>query len=291
MSQENLLLDNVWVLRLDQAGGRAPGNKAFKLTEHLDRAREAGCEHIVSFGGAWSNHLHALAAVGADMGLRTTGIIRGGERSTPMLDDARAWGMELIPVSREEYRRRNQPAYLESIAARFADGLVVPEGGGGACGVIGCQRIAAIINRLNRHWRRVVVAVGTGTTLAGLASGLDCAEELVGVSALKGAPGLAADVERALEEAGLTSRLPWEINHNFHAGGFARVSASLRDFMLAFERGQALTLEPVYTGKAMYAIDAMRRSGAWLSSEPTLFVHTGGLQGRRGFDWLDQNCQ
>ena len=284
-------MDNVWVLRLDQASGIAPGNKVFKLRGHLARAREAGIEHIVSFGGAWSNHLHALAAVGAELGLRTTGIIRGGERRTPMLADASNWGMELIPVSREEYKQRNQTAYLDAIADRYAPCVVVPEGGGGAPGVIGCLQIAEIINGFDRHWGRVVVAVGTGTTLAGLAAGLDCADELVGISALKGLPTLAADVQQALDDAGLEARLPWQVSHDYHCGGFARTSAALRAFMLEFEQRQGLKLEPVYTGKAMYAIDAMRRRGAWAVTEPILFLHTGGLQGRRGFAWLDQNCQ
>ncbi|WP_162846046.1 1-aminocyclopropane-1-carboxylate deaminase/D-cysteine desulfhydrase [Seongchinamella sediminis] len=278
----------VHILRLDQSGGPAPGNKRFKLRYHLAAAKARGRKRILSFGGAWSNHLHALAAVGAELGLETIGIVRGGEHSTPMLEDARAWGMELVPVSREEYRRRADPNYIEALAARFGPCLVVPEGGGGAEGVRGCLDIAGMINQLERHWSRVVVAVGTGTTLAGLAAGLACADELLGVAALKGAPGLDAAVQQALDTAGLAARLPWRIDHDYHCGGFARSNAALRLFMQEFEQAQRVPLEPVYTGKALFAVHSLLASGQWSATEPVLVVHTGGLQGRRGYDWLDR---
>lgn len=288
---QQLKMDNVQILRLDQCGGAAAGNKVFKLRRHLASARARGLGRVLSFGGAWSNHLHALAAVGAELGLQTIGIVRGGEHETAMLKDAQAWGMELVPVSRQEYRRRHEPAYLESLTARFAPCLVVPEGGGGTEGVRGCLDIGGIINRLGRHWSRVVVAVGTGTTLAGMAAGLECTDELLGVSALKGAAALDAAVQQALDESGLRASVPWRLNHDYHCGGFARSNAALRSFMLEFERVQQVPLEPVYTGKALYAIHALLSSGRWPATEPVLFVHTGGLQGRRGYPWLDQNCQ
>lgn len=284
-------MGNVQVLRLDQWGGVAAGNKRFKLRRHLARATEQGMGRVLSFGGAWSNHLHALAAVGAELGLQTIGIIRGGEQPTPMLEDARAWGMELVPVSRQEYRRRYESAYLETLAARYAPCLVVPEGGGGPEGVRGCVEIAELINRLDRHWSRVVVAVGTGTTLAGLAAGLECADELIGVSALKGAGALADTVQQALADTGLQAKVPWRLKHDYHCGGFARTSPALRAFLQAFEQVQKVQLEPVYTAKALYAVHTMLRSGQWSPTEPVLFVHTGGLQGRRGYTWLNQGCE
>ena len=281
-------MHNVWVLRLDQCGGLAPGNKVFKLRPHLAEAQRRGVEHVISFGGAWSNHLHALAAVAADLGLRSTGIIRGGESETAMLKDARTWGMNLHPVSREEYRRRHDADYQCGLVQRFDPCLLVPEGGGGPEGVRGCLDIAAIINGQARQWSRVVVAVGTGTTLAGLAAGLNCAHALVGISALKGARDLHARVELALADAGLQAALPWEINHEYHCGGFARADTALQSFMLEFERVQGLALEPVYSGKALYGVHAQLASGAWSAAEPVLFIHTGGLQGRRGYPWLKQ---
>ena len=276
---QGLNMGNVQVLRLDQFGGHAAGNKRFKLRYHLANARARGITRVLSFGGGWSNHLHALAAVGAELELETIGIVRGGEHVTPTLADAQAWGMKLVPVSREEYRRRDDPAYRESLAACYSPCLVIPEGGGGAEGVRGCLDIAGMINSLDRHWSRVVVAVGTGTTLAGLAAGLECADELLGVSALKGVSALDKTVQQSLDAAGLQARLPWRVIHDYHCGGFARSNAGLRAFMQQFEQVQGVPLEPVYTGKVLYAVHGLLKSGLWSSGESILFVHTGGLQG------------
>ena len=281
---------NAWAdmnQRLDQMGGRAPGNKVFKLRGHLDAARAAGIGHIASFGGAWSNHLHALAATGAELGLQTTGIIRGGEHTTAMLADAQRWGMSLMPVTRAEYRRRDEPEYLRQLQQRLGPGcLLVPEGGGGVAGLRGCLDIADLINRLDRQWSRVVLAVGTGTTLAGVVAGLDCAREVVGVSALKGADGLEADVDALLQASGRSARCAWRIDHRFHCGGFARSNSALQSLVLALQWERELLLEPVYTGKALYAVHSLLASGEWSSAEPVLVIHTGGLQGRRGYPWL-----
>ncbi|MEH6586392.1 MAG: pyridoxal-phosphate dependent enzyme [Halioglobus sp.] len=279
-------MDNVRVLRLDLVGGSAPGNKVFKLRGSLEQARREGVCRIVSFGGAWSNHLHALAALGAELGLETVGIVRGGERETAMIEDIRCLGMKVVPVSREEYRRRNDSDYLQNLQRQYAPCLVVNEGGANPQGVRGSMEIADLINKLGHDWARVVLPVGTGTTLAGLAAGLDCADELVGVSALKGASDLDQRIAAALANSGLSPRLPWTIVHDYHCGGFARANALLRTFITEFERVQSLKLEPVYTGKMLFAIHSLLASGQWRRDEPVLAIHTGGLQGRRGYPWL-----
>ncbi len=124
-------MGQVTILRLDQTGGAAPGNKAYKLRENLRLAREEGVRRIVSFGGGWSNHLHALAAVGAELGLETVGLVRGeeGEGDTPTLEDARRWGMEIRRLPRGLYRRRNDPDFIVEIQRQYRPCLVVPEGG------------------------------------------------------------------------------------------------------------------------------------------------------------------
>lgn len=279
-------MDNVRVLRLDLLGGSAPGNKVYKLRGSLEQARRDGVSRIVSFGGAWSNHLHALAALGAELGLETIAIIRGGEQETAMIQDIRCLGMKLIPVSRQEYRRRNDSDYLQNLQRKFSPCLVVNEGGANPQGVRGSMEIADLINTLGQDWSRVVLPVGTGTTLAGLAAGLDCADELVGVSALKGANDLDRRVAAALDSSSLSARLSWTILHDYHCGGFARASAQLRRFITEFERVQSLPLEPVYTGKMLFAIHSLLASGQWHRDEPVLAIHTGGLQGRRGYPWL-----
>jgi 1-aminocyclopropane-1-carboxylate deaminase len=278
-------LGHVSLLRLDRAGGLAPGNKAFKLRGNLEQARSHGLRRLVSFGGAWSNHLHALAAVAREQAMESIGLVRGGEQETAMLADARGWGMQVIKLSREEYRRRNDPAYLDEIAARFSPCLVIPEGGANAAGVKGCREIAQLIREVAPGASRIVLPVGTGTTLAGIVSGLAPTAEVVGISALKGALDLDQRVRVALSGKGIEQRARWRILHDHHCGGFARVTPGLREFILAFEAVHGIPLDPVYTGKMLYAIHRMAGRGEWGDDPPILAVHTGGLQGRRGFDW------
>ncbi|RLA57661.1 MAG: hypothetical protein DRR04_12445 [Gammaproteobacteria bacterium] len=283
---QGLSLANVTLLRLDQLGGNAPGNKWFKLQGNISQARSQGMKTLATFGGAWSNHLHALAATGRELGLQTIGIVRGEEATRPsaMLQDARRWGMKLVYVSREEYRRRDQPEYIDQIQARFAPCLVIPEGGANRAGVEGCRAIGRMFVDAGMVDHRVVLAVGTGSTLAGVAAGLGAGFNpgVVGVSVLKGALDLDARV------AAFAGRdcASWRILHNHHCGGYARVNPALREFILAFEAAHHIQLDPVYTGKVMYAVHQLITSGKWGENDPIAVIHTGGLQGRRGFPWL-----
>jgi 1-aminocyclopropane-1-carboxylate deaminase len=328
-------MGNVALLRLDQAGGPAPGNKSFKLSGYVAKARHLGIARLVSFGGVWSNHLHALAATGHHLGLQTVGIVRGernGAQSfeqsfetpfdqtaiqsdsqrvrrldyvdepTAMLRDAQRWGMQLVHVSREAYRQRNSADYQRQIADRFAPCVLIPEGGASALGAQGCSAIADMLRR-NAHWaRRILLPIGTGTTLAGLAASLDDRYELIGISALKGAVDLPIRVQVLVDELtnGLAKRTRagpnsgsapgrharWRVLHDHHCGGFARVSLPLRDFMLAFEAAQGIPLEPVYTGKMLFALHQLYLRAELDPTVPVIALHTGGLQGRRGYDWL-----
>lgn len=282
-------MDNVALLRLDQTGGPAPGNKSFKLSGYIAEARRLRVSRLVSFGGAWSNHLHALAATGYHHGLETVGIVRGELpcEDTAMLADARRWGMRLVHVSRHEYRRRDSADYQRQIAARFAPCVLIPEGGASALGARGCGAVAAMLRRCGYPAQRIVLPVGTGTTLAGLAASLDEGCELIGVSALKGAADLSARVQALIAGIATGSHARWRILDDHHCGGFARVSPPLREFMLAFEAAQGIRIEPVYTGKMLFALHRLYQRGEWDPAIPVLALHTGGLQGRRGYSWLE----
>mgnify|MGYP001817216127 FL=1 len=283
-----IAMGNVSLLRLDTGGGLAPGNKQFKLKGNLLAARRLGISRVLSFGGAWSNHLHALAALGAQQGFATVGIVRGddGDADTAMLADARRWGMQIVRVSRSEYRRRGDKDYQAQLRDQYAPCLIVPEGGANTEGARGCSAIAGLIKAQLHDARHILVPVGTGTTLAGIAAGLDSSYRVTGVSALKGATDLECRVSQAVAAQAAHSTASWEILHDEHCGGFARVSSGLRDFILAFESVHAVALEPVYTGKMLYAIYRRLQSGEWSPVAPLLAIHTGGLQGRRGYPWL-----
>jgi 1-aminocyclopropane-1-carboxylate deaminase len=285
-------LRNVSLLRLDQTGSPAPGNKSFKLAHYFDEARHRGISRLVSFGGVWSNHLHALAAAGQHHGIATIGIVRGDEcgEDTAMLADARRCGMRLLPVSREEYRQRHTVAYQQQLLAQFGPCLLIPEGGASVMGAMGCAAIAELIREHAPLARTIAVPVGTGTTLAGLAAGLDEHRELFGISALRGAFDLDERVRDLVDAlghgVGSGHCARWRVLHDFHCGGFARVDSPLREFMLAFEAMHRVSLEPVYTGKMLFAIHQLRKRGEWDTNSPVLAIHTGGLQGRRGYPWL-----
>ena len=281
-------LGHVSLLRLDQTGGPAPGNKAFKLRHYFSEAKRLGITRLVSFGGAWSNHLHALAATGYQLGVETVGIIRGelSEEKSEMLKDARRWGMRIVYVSRQEYGQRHDMAYQQQLIEYFAPCILIPEGGATRAGVRGCMAVADIIRRRAPLARQIVVPVGTGTTMAGLVAGLNESFEIHGISALKGAHDLAQRVEGLLPRSARNNRAHWRILHDYHCGGFARVNVLLREFMLAFETIHGIELDPVYTGKMLLAIHQLRAGGAWNEGASVLAIHTGGLQGRRGYSWL-----
>lgn len=277
---------SVSLLRLDRLGGLAPGNKAFKLKINLEVAREQAVSRLVTFGGAWSNHLHALAAAGQENGFQTVGIVRGERPPQPsaMLRDAERWGMQLVYVPRSEYALRNDPVYLERLTRQFGPCHIIPEGGANTAGVRGCMDIVNYLPPETLGGGKMVLAVGTGTTLAGLVAGSGNGREVIGISVLKGARGLERDIECALEPFAQRDFAPWHICHDFHCGGYARVSPELREFIEEFERIHGIPLDPVYTGKMLFAIYSRLRDNRWHG--PITAIHTGGLQGRRGFPWL-----
>ncbi len=274
------------VLRLDLVHPLAGGNKWYKLRYNLQGLQPG--ERILSFGGAWSNHLHALAAVGAELGLETHAVVRGERPETlsDTLQDALDMGMVLHFVSRGEYRRRHDADYQAGWQARLAPCRLVPEGGANLAGARGCQEILS--PTLLADTDLVALACGTGTTLAGIAAALEAPRRALGVSVLRGDGGMRERVKHLLAQLGAGARDNWRVEQRFHGGGYARVAPELRDFMLEFEQRQGFALDPVYTGKLFYALYRLRASGELAPGTRILALHSGGLQGRRGFDWLPE---
>lgn len=285
---EGQSLGGVQVLRLDRCHPLAGGNKWFKLRLPLERACAQGHQRLLSFGGPWSNHLHALAAFGASAGFATIGVVRGDATAEPTatLRDCAARGMTLVHLSRGDYRRRHEPAFQQALLDRHGPAALIPEGGDCADGARGCLPIGRAIATACPRGATVVLPAGTGTTLAGVAAALGPAYTLLGISALKGALDTAERVRRNLAALGGGAGADWRMVHDAHEGGFARVSAPLRDFQLWAEAALELPLDPVYTAKALFALWRMRSRGDIDHRRPVVVVHTGGLQGRRGYAWL-----
>jgi 1-aminocyclopropane-1-carboxylate deaminase len=265
------------VLRADLIDAEISGNKYFKLLPNLQVARAQGHTTLLSFGGPWSNHLHALAAAGRRYGFRTIGLVRGEQSGllTPCLQDAANWGMELHFVTRQDYRRKTEAAWLQTLVERFGPHYLIPEGGANLAGLQGCQHLLPV----GGDYSHLLLACGTGTTLAGLVT--VSAVPVLGIQVLKGAGYLQQQISQMLQQHGQEATCEWQVLDDWHGGGYARMSAELLAFMRRFETDTGVPLEPVYSGKLMQALVGLIRQDYFPPGARLLVIHGGGLQGRR----------
>ena len=271
------------VLRLDCIDPLISGNKWFKLTEHLAQARHAGATGVMSLGGAYSNHLHALAAAGKRFGFSTVGLLRGHPRDTPTVLDLKAFGMQLHWLGYGGYRARHEAGFWLPWREQYPGFHPIPEGGGGLAGAQGCgvlvEQARAQLGSLGwSDYDAWWLAAGTGTTLAGLALAEAGAHPVYGAMAVPDDHGVAQYVS-AIVQDGYTLL-------DASRGGFAKADPLLLDFIQRTEQACGLPLEPLYTGKALLALKQQIEAGHFAPGTRLIFIHTGGLQGRRGFsDW------
>jgi 1-aminocyclopropane-1-carboxylate deaminase len=271
------------------------GNKFYKLFFNLQAAQQQGCSQLLSFGGAYSNHLHALAAAGHRYGFATIGVVRGERpaRLSPTLLDAEAWGMRLIFLSRSEYRDKKDHEVIDDLRRRCGEFYLIAEGGAGLVGAQGMQLMGqALEQQLKGDYTQVCVACGTGTSLAGIASGIHETKSALGFSVLKGQGGLAADIaliysqlvsnsERKLADVAAN----WQLISGYHCGGYGKKHPDyLIQFWQSFEQSAKLLLDPIYTVKMFWGIHCLAQQNYWPRGSRLIVVHTGGLQGRRGFN-------
>ena len=270
------------VLRLDQLWPALSGNKYFKLKHNLRRASVEGATAMLSFGGAFSNHIHALAMAGQHYGMPTIGVIRGeaSQALNPTLRDAKAAGMQLHFVSRQDYRRRYEPAYWQQLRQRFGNIYIVPEGGNNRLGAEGCREIVDYLPAADRY-DLVAVPCGTGNTLAGLAAALPASKQVLGVAVLKGAAYLERDIAAMLAAMGAGSRANWRLELDCHGGGYAKLTPALAAFVDWFSSAH-VPIEPVYSGKLLHALWQMIAAGQFAPGTRIVAIHTGGMQGLRG---------
>ena len=263
-----------------------PGNKARKLKYNLLRARAEGHTQLLTFGGAYSNHLAAVAAAGRLYNFATIGLVRGEERLplNSTLNRCVANGMRLHYLDRLTYRRRAAPEFLVELQRQFGPAYPLPEGGTNALALRG---VAELISELRQHtdFDAVVVAAGTGGTLAGLTLGLAEAAypaRAVGVAALKGADFLRAEVDTLLAATGCVGG-HYELHTDYHFGGYAKLPAELRTFIRQFEADYSVLLDPIYTGKLLFGVLDLIEKGHFAPGSTVVAVHTGGLQAWEGF--------
>ncbi len=266
------------VKRLDLIHPVVSGNKWYKLKYNLLAAQAEGATTLLSFGGAYSNHIHALAGACKMLGLSSIGVIRG-EPHTPLnatLHYAQSCGMRLHYLNRSDYRLKHTDVIQQRLKDQYGDLYIVPEGGSNALALKG---VAELIEELGDDYDRLCCACGSGGTLAGLISGLNGHKQLEGFAALKGADFLYTDVRRLLIAAGRVDPGNWQINLDYHFGGFAKKTPQLLAFMRQFEAEQGIPLEPIYTGKLFYGLFEKIKAGAYPRGTRIIALHSGGLQG------------
>ena len=273
----------LFIKRDDLLHPEISGNKWRKLKFNLDKCVHQKNAGILTFGGAYSNHLVAAAAACASVGLKSIGIVRGEElnsKSNGTLVRCEEYGMELQFISREEYSLRNERYYHEELLLESSNFLVVPEGGANYLGMIGCQEL---ISEIDGDFDSIFVAQGTTTTSCGLALGLDEDQKMYVVPTLKGFNSF-EEMNSLFNKAALSQEAIDQIENQivvcdqYHFGGYGKCTQELLEFIHDFHTNHTIKLDPVYTGKAMYALMDLAKSGT-LDNQKIIFIHTGGIQG------------
>jgi 1-aminocyclopropane-1-carboxylate deaminase len=261
------------ILRLDQLHPVVSGNKWFKLKYYLQDALDTGCTTVCTFGGAYSNHIVAVAYAASAAGLKSLGYIRGDASGSPSptLLQAASFGMELRYLSREQYNHK------AGLVNNSADKNIywINEGGYGALGAKGAAGILELVPAgLHTH---ILCAVGTGTMMAGLVKAAEPGQQVIGISVLKNHQGLEKEVRELLDPA--EAAKPFRILHDYHFGGYAKHPPALIDYMNLLWKTESLPTDIVYTSKLLFAAQDLVTKNDFPAGSRVLLIHSGGLQG------------
>ncbi|MEM0518090.1 1-aminocyclopropane-1-carboxylate deaminase/D-cysteine desulfhydrase [Aequorivita flava] len=279
LSLFNISGNRLFLKREDLIHPFVSGNKFRKLKYNLRLADKQGYKTILTFGGAFSNHIAAVAAAGRELNFKTIGIIRGEELESkitenPTLSLAKNCGMQLYFISREAYRQKAEIDFINKLKTQFGDFYLLPEGGTNALAVKGCEEI---LNEKGLSADYICVSVGTGGTLAGLVVASEENQRVLGFSALKG-------TFQAKEISKFTSKTNFKITDAYCFGGYGKIDFELVRFINEFKEKTKIPLDPIYTGKMMYGIMDLLKKGHFKENSCIFAVHTGGLQGIAGMN-------
>ncbi|WCM41067.1 pyridoxal-phosphate dependent enzyme [Flavobacterium sp. CBA20B-1] len=264
----------VYVKREDVLHTEISGNKFRKLKYNLEEAKRLGFTKLLTFGGAYSNHIAAVAAAGRDFGFETIGVIRGEElqekyTKNPTLKKAEKDGMQFQFVTRTQYREKNNGAYLADLKQKYGDFYLIPEGGTNDLAVKGCEEI---LTSEDKMFDIICCAVGTGGTISGIINSLQPHQKAIGFPALKG-DFLQEDIKKHAKNS------QWNLVTDYHFGGYAKINDDLKQFMKQFFKKYLISLDPVYTSKVFFGVIDLISKGYFKSDSKILIIHTGGLQG------------
>jgi len=262
------------------------GNKLRKLKYNLIEAKNQQKHHLLTFGGAYSNHLLATAFAAKKCGFKATGIVRGNELAynqavwSETLFRCQRLGMNLLFVSRADYRLKEQAEVVKSQLAHIDRSFVLPEGGTNALAIKGVAEIVAEIEQQTKTPTHIFCPVGTGGTLAGLVQGVAEQQwlcQVFGVSVLQGLQSVKDEVKQWFKD--MKNPPTWKILDDFHCGGYAKTTPELVRFGITFEQQHGFSLDKIYNNKSFYALAQLIKSGQITNADRPLIIHTGGLQG------------
>ncbi|NHN25385.1 1-aminocyclopropane-1-carboxylate deaminase/D-cysteine desulfhydrase [Flavobacterium jejuense] len=276
----NIALPNnieIYIKREDLLHPYISGNKFRKLKYNVRKAIEVDSELLITFGGAYSNHILATAAAGREYGIATLGVIRGEELydkifDNPTLSLARKFGMQFQFVSREVYSKKEEVSYIEDLLKTHNKSYILPEGGTNDLAIQGCEEI---LTDEDVDFDYVCCAVGTGGTVSGIINASNEGQKIIGFSALKG--DFLSDVI-----CKFVTKSNWNINNEYHFGGYGKVTDELITFLNDFYDSTLIPLDPIYTGKMVYGVLDMIQKNKFSNNCKILLIHTGGLQGIKG---------
>jgi len=260
---------HIGILRLDLIHPEISGNKWFKLKYNLQQVKKVNNTTVITFGGAFSNHIAATAVACKLEGIKSIGIIRGEETSAdnPTLSLAKENGMELLFVSREEYSQKSDGAYMQRLRYMYPEAYIIPEGGDNFLGQKGCEEI---LTTETNHYATIFCAHGTGTTYKGISKSLLANQEL--------------NVVNALNFEAITSEPQTTVFNNYHFGGYAKHTSELLEFKNWFEQTYHIELDYVYTAKLFFAAFDLMKQEKLDKQKSILLIHCGGLQGNVGYE-------
>ncbi len=275
--------DNLFLKREDLIGEGISGNKYRKLKYNILEAKRLGYTKIVTFGGAYSNHILAASYIKKKHDIEVVGVIRGEElltkvKENPTLLQAQKNGMQFYFVTREQYRNKASESFIIELKEKFGEFYLLPEGGTNPLAIKGCEEI---LTKETKQYDYICCPVGTGGTLAGLINSSELKQHVIGFSALKG-DFLSKEV------ATLVTKVNWSINCDYHFGGYAKVTKELIDFLNEFKTVTGITLDPIYNGKMMFGIYDLLKKDFFPKNTSILAIHTGGLQSIDGMNLLLQ---
>jgi len=270
---------SLFIKREDRIHPLISGNKYRKLKYNLKEAKNTGFETLITFGGAYSNHIAAMAYAGKVNRFKTIGVIRGEElfqkwQANPTLKLAHDHGMRFKFVSREAYRSKSSSAFRNELEHEFGRYYEVPEGGTNRWAIKGCEEI---LGPEDATFDVICCPVGTGGTLAGISNTARMHQQILGFPALKG-DFLQEDIRS------FAPKKNWTLQTDYHFGGYAKVTRVLIDFVNDFHRSTGIPLDPVYTGKMIFGLLDMIKGNHFKAGTRILAVHTGGLQGIHGMN-------